>query len=83
MTQRVELEHKNRVLSEVPDRKDGLKEETLIEQVTQNAASGDALSMRESKEVYSRPSKVTSVFFFFLIIMQNPMKYCQSIHGKS
>ncbi|KAF3325951.1 putative galacturonosyltransferase 4 isoform X4 [Carex littledalei] len=49
LTQPVELEHKNRVLSEVPHKKDGLKE-VLIEQVTQNAASKDTLSLEESKE---------------------------------
>jgi hypothetical protein len=56
----VEHEHKNRVLSEVPDRKGGLKEETLIEQVTQNAAAEDALG--EPKEVYSCCFRVTCRF---------------------
>lgn len=65
MTQPVELEHKNRVLSEVPHKKDGLKE-VLIEQVTQNAASKDTLSLEESKKVYSCPSKV---------YMWNPMNF--------
>lgn len=74
MTQPVELEHKNRVLSEVPHKKDGLKE-VLIEQVTQNAASKDTLSLEESKEVYSCPSKV---FFFFLKPWQRLPSNCPS-----
>ncbi|KAJ4763239.1 Hexosyltransferase [Rhynchospora pubera] len=57
LTKPVELEHKNRVLSEVPDRENGLNTEAFIEQVTQNAASKDALSLGEAK-AEKRPALV-------------------------
>jgi hypothetical protein len=78
LTQRMELEHKNRVLSEVPDRKDGLKGETLIEKVTQNAAAEGVLG--ELKEVYSCCFRVADLFNYHARL-ENSMKYNQSIRG--